>query len=94
MKQFTPYKNIRKRAMIMGLPLSLFALQMISVIGSLLVIIFSFSLWVIVSVIVINVKLFALLLHITKRPGLLRFKKVFPKSISNKKNTKLSYEEN
>lgn len=93
MKQFTPYKNIRKRAMIMGLPLSLFALQMISVIGSLLAIIFSFGLWVIVSVIAINVKLFALLLHITKHPGLLHFKRVFPKSLSNKKNTKLSYEE-
>ncbi len=49
MKTFIPYKNIRKRAMILGLPLALFALQMISVIASLLLIIFSFSLGMIVS---------------------------------------------
>ena len=45
MKKFIPYKNIRKRAMILGLPLSFFALQMISVIASLMLIIFSFSLF-------------------------------------------------
>ncbi|MCX2681883.1 hypothetical protein OOZ15_18165 [Galbibacter sp. EGI 63066] len=93
MKKFEPYKNIRKRAMIMGLPLSLFALQMISVIGSLLIIIFSFSLGVIVSVLALNAKLFIALTHITKHPGLLHFKKVFPKTLSNKKQTNLSYEE-
>lgn len=93
MKKFEPYKNIRKRAMIMGLPLSLFALQMISVIGSLLVIIFSFSLGVIVSVLAFNAKLFVALTHIIKHPGLLLFKKVFPKTLSSKKQTDLHYEE-
>lgn len=93
MKRFEPYKNIRKGAMIMGLPLSLFALQMISVIGSLLVIIFSFSLGVIVSVLAFNAKLFIALTHITKHPGMLRLKKVFPLTLSNKKHSSLSYEE-
>jgi len=43
MKKFEVYKNIRKRAVIFGLPISLFALMMVSILVSLLVIIFSFS---------------------------------------------------
>lgn len=84
MKQFEVYKNIRKRAMIMELPISLFALMMTAVIGSLLFIIFSFSLTAIVLLIVVNMALYVILTNITKHPNLLYFKKVFPQTISNK----------
>tara|TARA_R110002049_G_scaffold133066_1_gene292480 strand:+ start:10626 stop:10910 length:285 start_codon:yes stop_codon:yes gene_type:complete len=93
MKQFEVYKNIRKRAVIMGLPISLFALMMTSVIGSLLFIIFSFSFTVIVSVLALNAVLYISLTHITKNPALLHIKKVFPHTISNKKQSHLRYEE-
>lgn len=92
MKKFEVYKNIRKRAVIMGLPISLFALMMTSVIGSLLFIIFSFSFFVIISVFVINASLYIGLTHLTKNPAVLHFKKVFPKTISNKKETRLDYD--
>jgi len=94
MKRFEVYKNIRKRAVIMGLPISLFALMMTVVIGSLLFIIFSFSFAVIISVFVFNATLFVVLTHITKNPALLQFQKVFPQTISNKKESQLIYEEN
>ena len=94
MKRFEVYKNIRKRAVIMGLPISLFALMMTAVIGSLLFIIFSFSFTIIISVFVFNATLYVALTHVTKNPALLQFKKVFPLTISNKKVSHLSYEEN
>ncbi len=89
MKTFEVYKNIRKRAVIMGLPIALFALMMTSVIGSLLFIIFSFSFLVVILVFVINGTLYVALTHITKNPAMLHFKKVFPQSISNKKISQL-----
>lgn len=85
MKRYEIYKNIRKRALIMGLPISLFALMMLAVIGSLLFIIFSFSFYGIVAVFIVNVILYMALTNLTGNPALLHFKKVFPKSISNKK---------
>lgn len=94
MKKFEVYKNIRKRAVIMGLPISLFALMMTVVIGSLLFIIFSFSFAVIISVLLLNGVLYIALTHITKNPALMHIKKVFPKTISNKKGSRLNYEEN
>ncbi|WP_242204019.1 hypothetical protein [Aestuariivivens insulae] len=93
MKQFEVYRNIRKRALIMGLPVSSFALMMTSVIGSLLFIIFSFSLKVIISVFAINGKLYIALTHLAKHPTLLHFKRVFPKAISNKKTSFLDYDD-
>ena len=92
MKKFKVYKNIRKRAVIMGLPISLFALMMTAVITSLLFVIFSFSFSVIIGVFVFNASLYIALTHVTKNPALFHFKKVFPSSISNKKVTQLSYE--
>ncbi len=92
MKKFEVYKNIRKRAVIMGLPISLFALMMTVVIGSLLLIIFSFSFSVIITVFVFNAVLYIVLTHITKNPALLHFKKVFPQTISNKNQSQLLYE--
>ena len=92
MKKYEVYKNIRKRAVIMGLPIALFALMMTSVIGSLLFIIFSFSFLVIISVFVWNAILYIGLTNLTKHPDLLHFKKVFPQTISNKKESQLYYE--
>lgn len=92
MKRFEVYKNIRKRAVIMGLPISLFALMMTCVIGSLLFIIFSFSFSVIIGVFIINAMLYVALTNLTKNPALLHFKKVFPQSISNKNESQLYYE--
>lgn len=92
MKRFKVYKNIRKRAVIIGLPISLFALMMTCVIGSLLFIIFSFSFSVIIGVFIINAALYIALTNLTKNPALLHLKKVFPQSISNKKESQLYYE--
>ena len=92
MKKFEVYKNIRKQAVIMGLPISLFALMMTCVIGSLLFIIFSFSLSVIIVVFIINASLYIGLTNFTKNPAVLHFKKVFPQTISNKKETRLDYD--
>lgn len=93
MKRYEVYKNIRKRAVITGLPISLFALMMTVVIGSLLFIIFSFSFTVIISVFLLNGGLYVALTHITKNPALIHIKKVFPQTISNKKGSRLYYEE-
>ncbi|MFL1013329.1 hypothetical protein [Flavisericum labens] len=92
MKKYEVYKNIRKRAVIMGLPISLFALMMVAVIGSLLFIIFSFSLVVIISAVVFNGTLYVALTHLSRNTTLLHFKKVFPQTISNKKQSHLFYE--
>ena len=94
MKKYEIYKDIRKRAVIMGLPISLFALMMTSVIGSLLFIIFSFSFLVTISVFLFNGILYMVLTQLTRHPALLHFKKVFPTTISNKKLSPLRYEEN
>ncbi|RDY58920.1 hypothetical protein DX873_12935 [Flagellimonas nanhaiensis] len=93
MKKFEVYKNIRKRAVIMGLPVSLFALMMTSIIGSLLFIIFSFSFSIIIFVLVFNAALYIALTNIRRNPALLHFQKVFPSTISNKKESQLKYEE-
>ena len=92
MKRFEVYRNIRKKAMIFGLPISLFALMMIAIVASLLVIIFSFSFVMIIGVFVFNAALYVALTRITNNPQLFQFAKVFPKIISNKKNTVLDYE--
>ena len=93
MKQYETYKNIRKRAVIFGLPISLFAIMMISIIASLLIIIFSFSFGIIIGVIILNVGLFIALIKITNNPQLFHFSKPFPQIISNKKPTLFNYEE-
>lgn len=92
MKKFEIYKNIRKRAMIFGLPVSLFALMMIAIIASLLVIIFSFGFITIIGIFVFNAVLYVGLSKFAHNPQLLQFSKVFPKIISNKKTSTLHYE--
>lgn len=93
MKGYQVYRNIRKRALIFGLPVSLFALQMMGVIGSLLVVIFSFSFALVLGAIVLNITLYVVLLKLTLQPHLLHFAKVFPAAISNKKTTAINYED-
>ncbi len=78
--------------MIMGLPISLFALMMVSVIGSMLVILFSFSFGVIVALLLFNALLFGALAQWVKNPQLLSVQKIFPHTISNKKLSLFLYE--
>ncbi|WP_323028457.1 hypothetical protein [Gelidibacter japonicus] len=92
MKKFEVYMNIRKQAVIFGLPISLFALMMVSILASLLVIIFSFSFGIIIGVLIFNAALYVALIRITNHPQLFQITKVFPKIISNKKNTSFNYE--
>lgn len=94
MKKFEVYKNIRKGAVIFGLPLPLFALLMICIVASLLIIIFSFSLGVIIGSFLLNGTLYTILIRITGNPRLFHIAKVFPKLISNKKSSLFDYEEN
>ncbi len=54
MRTYPIYRDIRKGAVIWGLPISLFALLMASVIASLLIIIFSFSLGLILGLLLWN----------------------------------------
>ena len=91
MKVFIPYKNIRRRAMILGLPLSSFALQMISVITSLLLIIFSFSLLMVIGVPVLNAGLYVVLLNLERIKSIFFLGSRFPKHLSNKPKSNFTY---
>jgi len=94
MKRFEVYRNIRKKALIWGLPISLFALMMVAVIASLLVIIFSFSFAVVISVFILNASLYISLTRIANIPRYFEFISVFPKNITNKKSSLFNYDQN
>lgn len=91
MKQFEVYRNIRKRAMIMGMTISLFALMMVSIICSLLIIIFSFHFGVIVGLLLFNALLYGALLQWVKKPFQLKVVQTFPKTISLKQLNPFEY---
>ena len=93
MKKFEPYKNIRKKAVIFGLPISLFALMMMSILASLMVIIFSFSFGIIIGVAIFNAAFYIALTRISNNPQLFQVAKVFPQIISNKQNSGFDYEQ-
>lgn len=93
MKRFEVYRNIRKKAVIFGLPISLFALMMMSILGSLMIIIFSFSFGIIIGVLIFNAALYVALTRITNNPQLFQMAKAFPKIISNKRNSGFDYEQ-
>jgi len=93
MKKFEVYKNIRKRAVIFGLPVSLFAVMMISIVLSLLVIIFSFSFEIIVGILLANAVLYIALLRTSSNPHFFQLGSTFPNMISNKRHTNLHYEQ-
>lgn len=63
MKRYSVYRSMREQASIFGLSVSSFAIQMIAVIGGLLLIIFSFSLILILFVMAGNVGLYIFLLR-------------------------------
>lgn len=91
MKSFEVYRNIRKGALIWGLPISLFALLMVSVVGSLMIIIFSFSMLTISALFIWNAALFIGLNKMNSGSIKWTIRKVFPKSISNKKDNILNH---
>jgi type IV secretory pathway VirB3-like protein len=93
MKKLATYKNIRKSAEIFGLPISLFALMMMTILASLMVIIFSFSFWIIIGLLIFNAALYVALIQIVHHPQLFQISKVFPKIISNKRNSGFNYEQ-
>ena len=92
MKRYTVYRNIRMKAMIMGLPITLFALMMVSVICSLLIVIFSFHVGVIVGLLLFNVLLYGALLQWVKKPFQFKMAQTFPKTISLKQLNPIEYE--
>lgn len=92
MKKFEIYRNMRKKAIIFGLPLSLFALMMVSIIASLLVVIFSFSFGIISGVFLFNSVLYIALIRSVNNPQIFHVAKVFPDILSNKKNSGFDYE--
>lgn len=69
MKRYTIYRSIREQAKIFGLSVSSFAIQMIAVIGGLLLIIFSFSLALILFVLAGNVGMYIFLLRFQGFPN-------------------------
>ncbi len=75
----------------MGLSISLFALMMVSIICSLLIIIFSFHFGVIVGLLLFNALLYGALLQWVKKPIQLKVVKTFPKTISLKQLNLLDY---
>ena len=91
MKSYRIHRDIRRQALIFGLPVPLFAIQMLGVIASLLVIIFSFSFGFVLGAMLLNGSLYVLLLKLNSNPNSLPMGSVFPKSISNKKTNLLFY---
>ncbi|WP_431126160.1 hypothetical protein [Flagellimonas flava] len=91
MKTYHIHRDIRARALIFGLPVSFFAIQMLGVIASLLAIIFSFSFALIFGALMGNGLLYTVLLKLENRPDLLANSRVFPNAISNKKTNLLHY---
>ena len=92
MKRFEVYKNIRKRAVIFGFPISLFALMIVSILASLLIVIFSFSFVMIIGILVFNAALYVALTRISHNPQIFQTANAFPKIISNKGNSGFNYE--
>lgn len=87
MKQYEVYRHIRRGALIFGLPVTFFALQMLVVIGSLMAVIFSFHLGLLFGVMMVNGILYGILLRLTQQPQKLHMGAAFPKMISNKRIT-------
>jgi hypothetical protein len=77
--------------MIMGLSISFFALMMVAVIGSLLIIIFSFSFSFIVGLLLFNVLLYGALVQWVRKPFHYKMRSILPKSISLKQLNFLDY---
>jgi hypothetical protein len=68
-------------------------LMMVSILASLLIIIFSFSFAIIIGVLVLNTSLFVVLTWITHNPQIFQMTNAFPKILSNKKTSGFDYEQ-
>jgi len=66
---------------------------MVSILASLLIIIFSFSFVMIIGILIFNSALYVALTRITNDPQLFQMAKAFPQIISNKRNSGFDYEE-
>ena len=93
MKKYEVYRNMRKGAVIFGLPISLFALMMVSILASLLIIIFSFGFGIIIGLLLFNAVLYVGLIRMANNPQLFQMENPFPKIISNKRNSGFDYEQ-
>jgi Flp pilus assembly protein TadB len=67
--------------------------MMICVVASLLVIIFSFSFWIIISALILNCILYLVLIRITRTSQLFQVSVKFPEIISNRRNSNFNYEQ-
>ncbi len=92
MKSYSFYRDIRKEALIMGLPVMFFGLQIIALVISLFLLIFSFSLFMLLLVLSANVGLYLGLLRYVSRNRTVTFFRVFPREISNKTINEMPYE--
>lgn len=90
MKRFTIYRSMRGQAQILGLTVNAFAIQMIAVVGSLLMIIFSFNLLLVLVVTSSNIGLYFFLIWFKNLPQLSPGRS--PRIISNKQIGISSYE--
>lgn len=75
----------------MGLTIYFFSLIMVSIICSLLIIIFSFHFGVIVGLLLFNALLYGALLQWVKKPFQLKVVQTFPKTISLKQLNPIHY---
>lgn len=91
MKRYAIYRSIRGEARIFGLSVSSFAIQMIAVIGGLLLIIFSFSLPLILLILFGNIGLYLFFLRFKGFSN--SFSNGRQKIISNKEIGLSSYED-
>lgn len=93
MKKYEAYKDIRKQALIFGLPLGFFILQIVSILIGFFVLFTAFSLLTIIGLVIFWVGLYAVLGYLTKNPSLFNFSKIFPNIITNKSQNTFNYEE-
>lgn len=79
--------------MIAGLPLPSFGIVMVFFILSLLLMIFSFSFFMLIVLLISNMVLYVVLVRFAADPNIINVQKVFPKLISNKKTNDFHYDE-
>lgn len=94
MKNYSPYRDIRREALIMGLPLLFFALQIVFLVISMLVLIFAFGLLSILLTVFGNTGLYIGLLRLASSKRKVQFFRVYPSLISNKHVNNLCDEKN
>lgn len=94
MAAFEIYRHIRQKALIFGLTINLFALQMLALLLSLLILIFSFRLDLLVVLPLLNTGLYLVLRYFLTHSRLNGFSSHQQRIYSGKKITGIYYEEN